>query len=93
MYSVTLATYQVTGVTVGSGGITVAGLTAIRQEGLPVALRTRITVGSVEVRTAETLASHGVTSLRNRPVERTGTFWTEVSSSHEDSCYRTCFCG
>lgn len=77
-----MATYLVTGVTIGSGGITVAGLTAIRQEGLPVAIRTDITVGSVEVRTAETLASHRVTSTQNGPVRRTGTFWTEGLSSH-----------
>lgn len=81
-----LATYLVTGVTVGSGGITVAGLAAIRQEGLPVAIRTHITVGSMEVRTAETFASHRVTSIRNGPIRRTGTFWTEGLSSHQDSC-------
>lgn len=38
IYSITLATNLVTGVTVGCGGVTVAGLAATRQEGFPVAI-------------------------------------------------------
>lgn len=75
--SVTLATHLVAGVTGGRGGVTAAGLAATRQEGLPVAVCTHVTVGSVEVRAAETPAGHGVASVRKGPVLRAEAFWTE----------------
>lgn len=84
VHPVTPVAYLVTGVAVGRGGVTVAGLTAIGgEEGLPVAVGTHVTVGPLEVRTAETPASHRVASARVGPVGRTGTFWTEGSSTRE----------
>lgn len=74
-------TYLVAGVTVGSGGVTVAGLAACSQRGLPVAFGARGTLESVEVGPAEALAGHGVAGVRHGAVLGARAVWAEGGPS------------